>query len=80
MAINTFIKDTENQNPLIWIVGLWSLVSLKDSGCQEYLNTQILNMVKDLDYKVLNIVIYAIGVVYQKDPQFIYDNNLLDFL
>lgn len=80
MAINSFVKDCQNENPLIRAYALRSLCSLRFAGAIDYLQTQILLMLNDYDAHVRKTAIMGIVKMYHINPTFVEENDLSNVL
>jgi len=81
MAINTYLKDLENNDPKIRGLALRSLFNLRFDGVEEYLTPALMKGLNDLDpYVKKTAVIACIKLFHVKKRNIDAMNNYIDIL
>ncbi|KAJ3429320.1 ap-4 complex subunit beta-1 [Anaeramoeba flamelloides] len=69
MAVNTFIKDTENHSPFIRGLALRSMSSLNNTELLEYITPQVIKLLGDNSGYVRRIAVMSVVKLWRLDPK-----------
>ena len=78
LAVNTFIKDCDHQNPKVRGLVLRSLCSLKSQLNTNEVKNQVVKMLEDTDPYVQKTAIFGCLKIYYVDKSFLEDYKLYD--
>ncbi|EZG68466.1 putative beta adaptin [Gregarina niphandrodes] len=80
LAINTFRKDCQDQNPIVRALAIRTLGCIKLHTCVEYVIDPLQKLCQDPDPYVRKCAVISVGKVYDTNPQMCLDNGLVHML
>ncbi|ODM90038.1 AP-2 complex subunit beta [Orchesella cincta] len=80
MAINTFVKDSGDANPLIRALAIRTMGCIRVDKISEYLCDPLRNCLKDNDPYVKKTAAVCVAKLYDINPQLVEDQGFLDEL
>jgi len=80
LAVNTFVKDAENRNPLIKALAIRSMGCIRVDKITEYLCGPLAKCLKDQDPYVRKTAAICVAKLYETDPNLVETKGFLDDL
>ena len=80
MAINTLLKDMNDQNPIVRGLALRSLCSLQLEGLPEFARAPLKAGLADKSAYVRRVVVLSVAKLHRHYPQLIHELNMASFL
>ncbi|KAI6655959.1 AP-4 complex subunit beta-1-like [Oopsacas minuta] len=80
MAINTLIKDMNDQNPTVRGLALRSLCLLKLKGLPEFVRVPLKSGLTDKSAYVRRVAVLSVAKLYRHYPELIHELNMASFL
>lgn len=80
LAVNTFVKDTADQNPLVRALAIRTMGCLRAEKIIDYLSEPLAKCLEDKDPYVRKTAALCVAKLYDLKPELVIDNGFLDTL